>query len=259
MTDAPGRRKDLEQIEGRNPVLEALRGGRKVAAIFLPEGVEIKGTLKEILKLAEARKIPVERIERDEFARMSLTRSPQGVLAEVSPFAYADIAELEESFQGEEKPLVLVLDGVEDPQNFGSLLRVAEACGVSGVVIARRRSSPVTPAVAKASAGAVEHVRVARVANIASTLERLKEKGLWVVGADSESGEPYHQVDLSAAIALVLGSEGKGLKRLVKERCDFLVKLPMLGKVSSLNVSTAGAVLLYEALRQREERISQSP
>jgi 23S rRNA (guanosine2251-2'-O)-methyltransferase len=149
-------------------------------------------------------------------------------------------------------PLVIVLDGVEDPQNFGTLLRVADAAGVDGVIVSKRRSSPVTAAVAKASVGAVEHVKIVEVANIASTLTRLNQEALWIVGADLESDLMYYELDLAVPLAIVLGGEGKGLSRLVKERCDYLARLPMLGNVSSLNVATTGAALLYEVVRQRQ-------
>ncbi|MBU4194837.1 MAG: 23S rRNA (guanosine(2251)-2'-O)-methyltransferase RlmB, partial [Actinobacteria bacterium] len=160
--------------------------------------------------------------------------------------------ELTGGFKDGRTPLVLILDGVEDPRNFGSLLRVADAVGASGVIVARRRSSPVTAVVAKASAGAVEHVTVAKVASISGTLLRMKEEGLWVVGADAGGDEPYYQLDVTVPVAVVLGGEGKGLRRLVKERCDFLARLPMSGRISSLNVSTAAAALLFETIRQRE-------
>jgi len=239
-----------EQIEGRNPVLEALRGPRRVYTVYLADGVDAKGAVAEIVKKCRSESIPIREIPRERLDEMAETASPQGVLAEVSPYRYAEIDEILGT-AGADIPLVFALDGVEDPRNFGSLLRVADAVGADGVIVTRRRSAHVTAAVAKASAGAVEHIRVAQVANMANTLSALKKKGLWVVGADSMGGVPYYEIDFTVPLVLVLGSEGKGLGRLVGERCDFVVRLPMVGEVSSLNVATAGAVLAYEALRQR--------
>lgn len=239
-----------EQVEGRNPVLETLKGPRRVHEVCVSSGIERKGVIAEIIELCEEEEVPVREISRERFEEMAETTAPQGVVARVSPYRYAGLREIA-SAGDEHVPLVLVLDGVEDPRNFGSLLRVADAAGADGVVIPKHRSASVTPTVAKASAGAVEHVLVARVANIPSALVRLKEDGFWVIGAESKGGVPYHELDLTMPLAIVLGGEGRGLGRLVKERCDHLARIPMLGKVSSLNVANAGAVLLYEAVRQR--------
>ena len=239
-----------EHVEGRNPVLEALRGPRRVHAVFVARGVGAAGALAEIISLCEAAGVPVSEVPRERIDDMAQTASPQGVIAEVSPYRYYNLSEIASPLSGR-VPMVLVLDGVEDPHNLGSILRVADAGGADGVVIARRRAAHVTAVAAKASAGAVEHVRVARVANIPSALLRLKEHGFWVVGADSEGGVPYYELDLDVPLAIVLGGEGGGVGRLVKERCDHLVSLPMLGGVSSLNVAAAAAVIVYEVLRQR--------
>ncbi|MBU4241128.1 MAG: 23S rRNA (guanosine(2251)-2'-O)-methyltransferase RlmB [Actinobacteria bacterium] len=241
-----------DRVEGRNPVLEALRGPRDVGRVYIAEGTNRSGIVEEIIGLAGQGGAPVISLSREEFSRMARTSSPQGILASVSRYRYATLDELTGGFKDGRTPLVLILDGVEDPRNFGSLLRVADAVGASGVIIARRRSSPVTAVVAKASAGAVEHVTVAKVASITGTLLRMKDEGLWVVGADAGSDELYYRLDLTVPVAVVLGGEGKGLRRLVKERCDYLARLPMSGRISSLNVSTAAAALLFEALRQRE-------
>lgn len=250
MSDAGGH----DQVEGRNPVLEALQGPRDVKTIYLARGARRAGVIGEILSLAGRAGIRVVEINREEIEKMSKTRAHQGIVAEVSPYRYASMQELLQLIDGKSFPLILALDRVEDPQNFGSLLRVADGAGVDGVVIARRRSSPVTAVVAKASAGAIEHMRVFQVPNISSTLTRLKEQGLWVVGADAGGSDLYHEIDFTLPTVVVLGSEGKGLSRLVRDRCDRLVRLPMAGSVSSLNVATAGAVLLYEAGRQRSLR-----
>lgn len=241
-----------DRVEGRNPVLEALRGPRDVGRVYIAEGTNRSGVVEEIIDLAGQGGAPVISLSREEFSRMARTSSPQGILASVSRYRYATLDELTEGFKDGRTPLVLILDGVEDPRNFGSLLRVADAVGASGVIIARRRSSPVTAVVAKASAGAVEHVTVAKVASITGTLLRMKDEGLWVVGADAGGDELYYRLDLTVPVAVVLGGEGKGLRRLVKERCDYLARLPMSGRISSLNVSTAAAALLFETIRQRE-------
>lgn len=251
ITDKKHRTEDYEQVEGRNPVIEALRGPRDVRVVYLARGVERSGGVLEIIGLASEGGVDVVERDREELDRMSRTHSHQGAIARVAHYRYVSIQALYAAIDESSSPLVLVLDGVEDPQNFGSILRVADAAAVDGVVVAKRRSSPVTPAVVKASAGAVEHVRVVQVANIANTLVNLKERGLWVVGAESDAGEVIYEVDLTAPTALVLGGEGKGISRLIRERCDFFVRLPMRGHVTSLNVSTAAAVFLFEAVRQR--------
>lgn len=252
---SPAKRPDdkANTVEGRNPVLEALRGPRKVTRVLLAEGTPRTGAIEQIVSLATEQGVPLSEVPRPEFSRLVRTHSPQGVVADVAPYRYATLRELIQTFHDGRVPLVLALDGVEDPQNFGSLLRVADAVGVNGVVTAERRSCPVTAAVSKASAGAVEHVKVVRVANVGSALLRLKEEGLWVIGAEAAGGVPYQQVDFRPPTAVVLGAEGAGLGRLIKERCDVLACIPMAGRVSSLNVATAGAVLMFEVTRQRAE------
>ncbi len=230
-------------------MLEALKGPRKVYVVYVADGLT-GGVIGSVRKLAGEKGVPVKVIPRDDLDRMASTEAAQGVLARVAPYRYFELEDVLAAAKGR-KPLLLALDGVEDPQNLGSLLRVADATGVDGVVVTRRRTAPVGPSVAKASAGAVEHVRLARVSNMAGALEKLKNEGLWVTGADCGSLDPYNTVDMTLPLVVVLGGEGKGLSRLVRERCDFLVSVPMRGRVTSLNVATAGAVLLYEAVRQR--------
>jgi 23S rRNA (guanosine2251-2'-O)-methyltransferase len=232
-------------------VLEALRGPREVYEIYIAAGTEPSKQVDEITSLAGRAGVSVKEVPRARIETLARTGAPQGVVARVEPFHYSDFGNLLARLGSIALPLVLALDGVEDPQNFGALLRVADAAGVDAVLVPGKRSVAVTTAVAKASAGAAEHVDVVRSPGLPSALERLKEAGLWVVGAEAEGAVPYHDVDMNVPLALVLGGEGKGLGRLVKERCDVLVSLPMRGKVGSLNVATAGAVLLYEALRQR--------
>jgi 23S rRNA (guanosine2251-2'-O)-methyltransferase len=240
-----------ERVEGRNPVLEALRGPRKVRRVFISAGSEKKAALKEIITLAGSTGVPVEEIDRRRLDDMSMTSSPQGVVAQVQPYPYLSLGELLDSVKRVILPMVLVLDGVEDPRNLGSLIRTSDAVGMHAVVIAKHRSASVTPVVASASAGAVEHVRLARVPNIAEALRRLKDAGLWTFGAREDADNPYYKADMGLPLAIVLGGEGKGLSRLTVELCDFLVSIPMSGKVDSLNVAVAGAVLMFEAARRR--------
>ncbi|MFH1149265.1 MAG: 23S rRNA (guanosine(2251)-2'-O)-methyltransferase RlmB [Actinomycetota bacterium] len=239
----------LEQVEGRNPVLEALEGPRKVQQVFIADGAG-GAAVAAVKELAARKEVPVKIIPRGDLESMASTDVPQGVIAQVAPYRCFELEDVLERTK-ERIPLLLALDGVEDPQNLGSLLRVADSAGADGVVVTRRRTPPLGAAVARASAGALEHVRLVQVNSIATTCERLKEEGLWVVGADGDAPDDYTAIDMTMPLVIVLGGEGKGLSRLVRERCDFLVKIPMLGRVSSLNVATAGAVLLYEAVRQR--------
>jgi len=223
---------DLRHVEGRNPVLEALRGPRSIERLFIADGAVRSGVIADIISLASSADVPISEVPREDIDEMSLTSAHQGVIATVSPYRYSSMEELLPGAPEGGEALLLVLDGVEDPRNFGALIRVADACGAGGVVATRRRSSPLSAVVASASAGAVEHVRIARVSNLNAAIRSMKEKDVWVA-------------------ALVLGGEGKGLSRLVGENCDLLVRLPMEGRVSSLNVASAGAVILYEAVRQR--------
>jgi 23S rRNA (guanosine2251-2'-O)-methyltransferase len=252
----PGRKQlqPSDQVEGRNPVLEALRGRREVFEVYIAKIADRSQQIEEIITLAKSAGVPVKDASRERIDAMARTRAPQGVIAKLEPYTYLDLAELLVRVSSAQLPLVLLLDGVEDPQNLGALLRVAETAGVDAVVIPSKRSVGVTPVVAKASAGAVEHVVIAQVSSMPAALDRLKGAGLIICGAEADEGVAYHEVDMTVPIGLVLGSEGKGLSRLVRERCDVLASLPMRGSVTSLNVAATGAVLLFEALRQRAVR-----
>lgn len=244
----------LETLYGRNAVCEALRAERrKPYRLILAEGVRQAGVIASILSLAEQRGVPVSRTKRHDLDQLGKVHH-QGVALETSDYPYSSLDEILALAQSRrEAPLLLLLDLLQDPQNVGSLLRTAEAVGVHGAVIQRRRAVGITPAVVHASAGAVEHLRVAQVTNLVNAIGRLQADGVWVAGLEaSPTGQPYHEADLRGPLALVVGSEGEGLRRLVRERCDFLVRLPMRGRVTSLNASVAGSVVLYEALRQRE-------
>lgn len=239
-------------VWGRHAVLEALRAGRPVARLLVAQGAHATGPLAEITRLAGERGIPVETVARERLDRLSPQH--QGVAVEVEDFAYADPdAMLALAGERGEKPFLLLLDMVQDPQNFGSLLRTAEAVGVHGVIIPRHRAVAVTPAVIKASAGAVQYLLVGRVTNLGRTIEDLKRRGLWVIGLEANTPQAYDEVDYDLPLALVLGSEAHGASRLVREKCDLLVHLPMRGHVSSLNVAVAGSIALFHAWRTRRE------
>ncbi|MBS3887520.1 MAG: 23S rRNA (guanosine(2251)-2'-O)-methyltransferase RlmB [Dethiobacter sp.] len=237
-------------IEGRRPVLEALQAGSQITRILLQKGSSGK-PVTEILELAERMAIPVEYRDKGVLERLAATRNHQGVLAETPPFRYTPFEELLAAQKGE-PPFLVLLDHVQDPHNLGALIRTAYAAGCHGVVIPERRAAQMTPAAVRTAAGAAEYLPVAQVVNIARCLEQCKEAGLWVYGADMGGETLYSGGDYKGAVALVIGSEGEGLTRLVKEKCDYLVRLPMRGKVASLNASVAGALLFYEVYRQRE-------
>lgn len=251
---------DSEIIEGRNPVIEALRSGRPLNKIWLARSIGQHAAVAEIRRLARARGIPVEYVPREAMARLSITSAHQGIIAYVSAQEYASLEDLlAVSRERNEPPLYCVLDGVEDPQNLGAVIRTAEASGVHGVIIPSRRAAGLTAAVARASAGAVAYVPVARVPNISRAVETLKEKGIWMVGLDPMGTLDYVKVDFRLPTALVIGGEGQGLSSLVRKKCDYLARIPMRGKISSLNTSVAAALVMYEACRQRSRERSSAP
>jgi 23S rRNA (guanosine2251-2'-O)-methyltransferase len=246
-----------ETLAGRNSVREALLSRRRVVhQVILGEGVGEKGIVEEIARLAREAGVPVERARRQEMDRWGADLKTQGVIARVSGYPYAEIDDLlAVSQERGEPPFLLVLDSLQDPQNVGSLLRTAEAVGVHGVILPERRAVGVTPAVSRASAGAVEWLRVAMVTNLARTLDTLKEAGVWVVGVeDLPEAQDYRRVDLNMPLALVVGSEGRGTRRLIAEKCDLLVRIPMRGHINSLNVSVAGSLMLYQAWNARNQK-----
>ncbi len=241
-------------IEGRNPVIEALKSGRPISKILLANNIQRHSTVAEILHLARVSGIPTEYVERHIIDQKSLTGASQGIIAYAAAKEYVDLDDLAIiSRERKEPPLYLVLDGIEDPQNLGAILRTAEATGVHGVIIRSRRAVGLTPAVVKASAGAVEYVPVARVVNIPRAIETLKKDNIWVIGLDMAAELDYSRVDFKLPTALVIGGEGKGLSALVRQRCDSLAFIPMKGKITSLNASIAAAVVMYEALKQRNK------
>ena len=241
----------MDFLSGRNPVMEALRSGRPISKIFIASG-DHQGSIREIIALAKDKGIPVQTAEAVKMEAMSLGVKNQGVVAMVSPVAYSSVDEMVALAESRnEKPCLILLDQLKDPQNLGAVLRTVDAAGAHGVLIPQRRSCQLSAAVAKASAGAIEYVKVAQIGNVAQTLEDLKKRGFWVVGADPEKGTLYHDVDLTGSVVIVIGDEGEGMARLTQERCDSLVQIPMRGKVQSLNASVASAILLFEMIRQR--------
>lgn len=226
-----------------------MRSDRPINKILIAEG-PLSGPLLEIYSAAREKRIPVQKVDRQRLDKFAPGGAHQGVLALAAAREYVEVEDILAG-AGETPPFLILLDEINDPHNLGAILRTADAAGVHGVVIPRRRSAPLTPAVARASAGAIEYVPVARVANMPQTIEKLKKQGLWIVGADPEGRELYWDVRLDGPLGLVIGGEDKGLGRLVKERCDLLVRLPMAGCVNSLNASVATALLAYEVVRQR--------
>ncbi len=241
-------------VVGRNAVTEALKSGRAVNRLLVAEG-DGQGSIREIVRLARESGAIVETVARSKIEAAARGFRHQGVLAYTSPVDYMPLDELLEAARAKsDAPFLLLLDELEDPHNLGAILRTADAVSVDGVLIPRRRSCPLSATVAKTSAGAVEYVPVARIGNIAQTIKALKDEGFWIIGADMDGTADYFDADLTGATVLVVGSEGRGISRIVRDNCDILVKIPMLGKINSLNVSVAGAVLMYESLRQRQQK-----
>ncbi len=241
-------------IEGRNPVIEALKSGRPINKILLASNIGRHSAVAEILHLSQARGIPVEYVIGRVIDESSTTSAHQGVIAYAAAKEYVALEDLLIiSRERNEPPLYCILDGIEDPQNLGTILRTAEASGIHGVIIRSRRAVGLTAAVAKASAGAMEYVSVARVSNISQAIETLKRNSVWVVGIDPAGEIDYNQVDFMLPTAIVIGSEGRGLSDLVRKRCDSLASIPMRGKITTLNASIAAALVMYEALKQRSQ------
>jgi 23S rRNA (guanosine2251-2'-O)-methyltransferase len=247
-------RQHLGLLYGVNPVMEALRADRRPREIIVAEGVRDQ-RLRELIELARAKQVTVKRAPRAELDHAVGNDHHQGVIAHLVAATYADADELIRSISlnaAEDPPLVLVLDGIEDPRNLGAVLRTAECAGVDGVFIPERRAAGVNETVAKASAGAVEHLPIARVTNLSVLIRELKERNVWIVGTAGDAAREYDQWDWRRPSAIVLGAEGTGLHRLVREHCDALVRIPVRGRIESLNVSVAAGIILYEALRQRD-------
>jgi 23S rRNA (guanosine2251-2'-O)-methyltransferase len=243
-----------DTIEGRNPVLEALKAGRPINRVLISRTAQRHSSVAGIVNLARTKGIPVEFVDEQVIRTKSVTPAHQGIIADTASKDYVTLEDLVEKSQTMNEPaLYCVLDGVEDPQNLGAMLRTADATGFHGIIIRSRRAVGLTQIVAKVSAGAIEYIPVARVSNIAQALETLKKAGVWVVGIDMSAKQDYTKVDYKGHIAIVVGGEGKGVSDLVMKRCDILARIPMKGKIASLNASVAAAVVMYEAFRQRNK------
>lgn len=238
-------------IEGRNPVLELIEAGKDINKIFIQSG-EKSGSITKIIAKAKEKKIVMVEVQKAKLDEMSETKNHQGVIAIVPPFEYCDVIDiLDDAKKKGEKPFILILDGIEDPHNLGSIIRTAETAGVHGIIIPKRRAVAVNATVAKTSAGAVEHVKIARVSNINDIIRYLKDEGVWIYGTDGEAKDMYYSQDFRAGTALVIGSEGFGISDLVKKNCDGLIKIPMKGKITSLNASVSAGIVMYEVVKQR--------
>ena len=241
-----------DQVEGRNSVLELLESERDINKILVAKG-EKHGSIYKILAIAKERKILVAEVERNKLEQIAQTQNHQGVIAIVPPFNYCEVEDILELAQKRhEMPFILILDGIEDPHNLGSIIRTAETAGVHGIIIPKRRAASVNSTVSKVSCGAVEHMKIARVNNINETMRYLKEQGVWICGTDMDTDVIYTKQDYKMPLAIIIGSEGFGISRLVKENCDFLVKIPMKGKITSLNASVSAGIVMYEVVRQRK-------
>lgn len=235
---------------GRNPVMEALKNDRAIEKLLV--GKDAEGSIKKIIGMAKDKKIPLQYVEKSALDRLADGGAHQGIVAYISSYQYYEVEELIQIAKEKgEDPFLIVLDGIEDPHNLGAIMRTADGAGAHGIIIPKRRAVGITETVAKAAAGAVEYIPVAKVSNIAQTLDRLKDMGLWIAACDMD-GREYDKADLKGSLAIVVGAEGQGISRLVKEKCDFIISIPMAGKISSLNASNAAAILMYEVRRQRK-------
>ena len=240
-----------DQIEGRNSVLELLESGKDINKIFIEKG-ERHGSINKIIAIAKERKIVMVEKDKRQMDELSQTGNCQGVIAIVPPFEYAEVEDIINlAKERNEKPFVLLLDGIEDPHNLGSIIRTAETAGVHGIIIPKRRSASVNSTVNKVSAGAVQHMKIARVTNLTDTIRDLKKAGLWIIGTDMDANTYYYNQDFTDAVCIIIGSEGFGMSRLVKDNTDILVKIPMKGKITSLNASVSAGIVIYEAVKQR--------
>lgn len=248
-TNIDALREDL--ILGRNAVIEALKSDRTIECLYVSKG-DLEGSIKVALGLARDKGVVVKEADRRKLDTMCEGLNHQGIVAKVTPFKYCEVNDiLDVAEKKGEKPFIVILDEIEDPHNLGSIIRTAELCGVHGIIIPKRRNVGVTSTVYKCSAGAIEHMKIAKVTNINSTIDMLKEKGIWIYGADIEGKDYSYNTDFSGPCALIIGSEGKGISNLTLKKCDLLVKIPMVGKINSLNASVAGGIMMYEVLKGR--------
>ena len=242
---------DETRLEGRNAITEALRAGRTIDKVFIADGDTDKSLQRLAAQAREAGAVVIP-VDRRKLDFMSTTHAHQGIIAQAAAHEYASVEDiLQVAADRNEAPLIIICDELSDPHNLGAIMRTAECAGAHGVIIPKRRSVGLTATVAKASAGAIEYMKVARVTNIAATIRELKEQGVWVFGTAAEGSQPMYRADLTGPTAIVIGNEGVGISRLVRDLCDVMVHIPMAGRISSLNASAAASILLYEAVRQR--------
>ncbi|SFU47541.1 23S rRNA (guanosine2251-2'-O)-methyltransferase [Clostridium sp. DSM 8431] len=242
-------REDL--IIGRNAVMEVVKGDRTVEALYISKG-HVEGTINAIIKIAKEKKLVIKEVDRKKLDIMSGGTVHQGVIARVTPYVYSSVEDiLDFARKKGEDPFIVILDELEDPHNLGSIVRTAELCGVHGIIIPKRRNVGVTSTVYKLSVGAIEHMKIAKVTNINKTLDELKKEGVWIYGADIDGTEYSYEVDYSGPCALIIGNEGKGISKLTLKKCDKIIKIPMVGKINSLNASVAGGIMMYEVLKGR--------
>lgn len=242
-------REDL--IIGRNAVIEALKSDRTIECVYVSKG-DLEGSIKVALGLAKDRGVVIKEADRRKLDTMCDRLNHQGIVARVTPFKYCEVNDiLEDAKRKEQQPFIVILDEIEDPHNLGSIIRTAELCGVHGIIIPKRRNVGVTSTVYKCSAGAIEHMKIAKVTNINATIDMLKEQGIWIYGADIDGKDYSYNTDFSGPCALIIGSEGKGISNLTLKKCDLLVKIPMIGKINSLNASVSGGIMMYEVLKGR--------
>ena len=240
-----------DQIEGRNSVLELLESGKDINKIYVTKG-EKHGSINKIIAIAKEKKVIIVEKDKRQMDEMAQNENYQGVIAIVPPFEYCEVEDiLQYAEEKEESPFVLILDGIEDTHNLGAIIRTAETAGVHGIIIPKRRAASVNSTVSKVSCGAVEYMKIARVNNITDSINKLKEAGLWICGTAIDGEKYYFDQDLKGPLGIIIGNEGKGMSELVKKNCDFLVKIPMRGKVTSLNASVSTGIIIYEALKQR--------
>ncbi len=244
---------DEFKVEGRNAVIELLKSDKVINKIMILKG-ERQGSINDIIKLAKQRGLVISEVDKNKLDQISETKHHQGVIAFISPIKYREIDDiLNLAKERNEAPFVIIADEIEDPHNLGALIRTAEIAGCHGLIIPKRRAVAVTEIVAKVSCGATEHLPIARVNNINDAIDELKEKGLWIYGTDGSAKDLYYEQDMTGPIAIIIGSEGRGMSKLTMKKCDFLVKIPMKGHITSLNASVSGGIVIFEAVKQRNK------
>lgn len=238
-------------IIGRNAVIETLKGDRTIETLYISNN-KLEGSIKTIVGIAKEKKILIKEVDKKKLDSMCDGETHQGVIAKITPYRYSEVSDiLSLAKERGEAPFIVILDEIEDPHNLGSIVRTAELCGVHGIIIPKRRSASVSTTVYKSSVGAIEHIKIAKVTNINAVIEELKQEGIWVYGADIRATEYSYQVDFSGPCAIIIGNEGRGISKLTVQKCDKLIKIPMVGKINSLNASVAGGIIMYEVLKGR--------